>query len=54
MKFKLTTWIFISMVAGIVVGYILNSTLTADSAKSVAGYISLLTDVFLRMWLRRT
>src|SRR5437899_3001626 len=49
MKFKLTTWSFISMVAGIVVGYILNSTLTADSAKSVAGYISLLTDVFLRM-----
>ena len=50
MKFKLTTWIFIGMVAGIVVGYLLNKFLaTPETAKTVAGYISLLTDIFLRM-----
>src|SRR2546430_3233890 len=50
MKSKLTTWIFIGMIAGIVLGYVLNATLPSpESAKSVAGYISLLSDIFLRM-----
>lgn len=49
-KVKLTTWIFISMIAGILVGWVLNTTLgSPEQAKTVAGYISLITDVFLRL-----
>jgi Na+/H+-dicarboxylate symporter len=47
---KLTTWIFIAMIAGIVVGYMCNQMIPdPKTAKTVAGYISLLTDVFLRL-----
>ena len=47
---NLTTWIFIAMVAGIVVGYMCNQMIPdAKTAKTVAGYISLLTDIFLRL-----
>ena len=49
-KMKLTTWIFIAMLAGIGVGWMCHELLpTPESAKSVAGYISLFTDVFLRL-----
>jgi Na+/H+-dicarboxylate symporter len=47
---NLTTWIFIAMIAGIVVGYMCNQLIPdAKTAKTVAGYISLLTDIFLRL-----
>jgi Na+/H+-dicarboxylate symporter len=47
---KLTTWIFIGMLAGIGVGYMCHELLpTPESAKQVAGYISLFTDIFLRL-----
>ena len=50
MKFKLTTWILIAMVAGIGVGWMCHDLLpTPELAKTVAGYISLFTDVFLRL-----
>src|SRR6202022_4730006 len=50
MKLKLTTWIFIAMLAGIGVGWMCHELLpTPESAKTVAGYISLFTDVFLRL-----
>jgi Na+/H+-dicarboxylate symporter len=47
---KLTTWIFIGMLAGIGVGYMCHELLpTPESAKITAGYISLFTDIFLRL-----
>ena len=47
---KLTTWIFIGMVAGILVGYSCHELLpTPESARTTAGYISLFTDIFLRL-----
>ncbi len=47
---KLTTWIFIAMIAGIIVGYLCNQMIPdAKEAKTVAGYISLITDIFLRL-----
>src|SRR6202521_1203079 len=50
MKLQLTTWIFIAMLAGIGVGWMCHELLpTPESAKTVAGYISLFTDVFLRL-----
>ena len=50
MKSKLTTWIFLAMLAGIGVGWMCNELLpTPETAKTVAGYISLFTDVFLRL-----
>jgi Na+/H+-dicarboxylate symporter len=50
MKRKLTTWILYAMLAGIAVGWMCNQLLpTPESAKTVAGYISLVTDIFLRL-----
>ncbi len=50
MKGKLTTWILVGMVAGIFVGWMCHALLpTPESAKTVAGYISLITDIFLRL-----
>jgi Na+/H+-dicarboxylate symporter len=50
MKRKLTTWILVAMLAGIGVGWMCHELLPApESARTVAGYISLITDVFLRL-----
>jgi len=50
MKLKLTTWILIAMLAGIGVGWMCHELLpTPEAARTVAGYISLFTDVFLRL-----
>jgi Na+/H+-dicarboxylate symporter len=46
---QLTNLILLGMVLGIVVGYILNTSLPLEEAKKYAGYISLVTDVFLRL-----
>lgn len=47
---KLTTWIFIGLVLGVIVGYACNvSAPDAKAAKEVASYFSALADIFLRM-----
>lgn len=47
---KLTTWIAIAMVAGIVVGYLCNAFAPSPAAaKEIAGYFSIFTDIFLRL-----
>src|SRR5215472_11459227 len=49
-KMKLTTWILLGMLAGIGVGWMCHELLpTPEIAKTVAGYIALFTDVFLRL-----
>jgi len=47
---KLTTWVAMAMVAGIAVGYLCN-TLAPDAAtaKEIASYFSIFTDIFLRL-----
>src|SRR5882724_2005816 len=50
MKLKLTTWIFYAMLAGIGIGWMCHELLpTPESAKTIADYISLITDIFLRL-----
>src|ERR671938_36690 len=46
---KFTALIIAGMVLGIVVGFALHQLLPEAAAKTVAGYISLITDLFLRM-----
>jgi len=47
---KLTTWIFIGMVLGILVGTLCHELLpTPEMARTTAGYIALFTEVFLRL-----
>ncbi len=47
---KLTTWIVLAMLAGVGVGYVCNAMAPdAASAKEIAGYFSILTDIFLRL-----
>src|SRR3954453_17678510 len=50
MRSKLTTFIFIGMLGGIAVGYACNMLWPdPQTAKSISGYISLVTDIFLRL-----
>ncbi len=50
MKNRLTLYIFVGMVLGVVVGYLCHrSVANADEAKAVAGYFSIITDIFLRL-----
>ena len=47
---KLTTWIFIGLVLGVIVGYACNvSAPDPKAAKEIASYFSALADIFLRM-----
>ncbi|HJU99228.1 MAG TPA: dicarboxylate/amino acid:cation symporter [Burkholderiaceae bacterium] len=47
---KLTTWIGLALVAGIIVGYLCNTLApNAAIAKEIAGYFSIFTDIFLRL-----
>lgn len=47
---KLTTWIMIAMILGIAVGAVCHGqAATAAAAKDIAGYFSLITDLFLRL-----
>jgi Na+/H+-dicarboxylate symporter len=47
---KLTNLIMLALIAGIGVGYVCNlAAPTPDAAKNIAGYFSIVTDVFLRM-----
>jgi Na+/H+-dicarboxylate symporter len=49
MKNKFTLFVIASMVLGIVVGFALNQSLTADQAKGAAENLSIITDLFLRL-----
>lgn len=47
---RLTTWIGIALVLGVIVGYACNTMApNPAAAKEIAGYFGILTDVFLRM-----
>jgi len=47
---RLTSWIGIAMVLGIVVGYLCNTLAgSPEAAKEIAGYFGILTDIFLRL-----
>ena len=48
-KSNITTWILIAMILGAGVGYACNTAFPDPKvAKEIAGYISIITDVFLR------
>jgi Na+/H+-dicarboxylate symporter len=50
MKLKLTTWILIGLVLGVGAGYACHASFpNPQDAKTVAGYFSLVTDLFLRL-----
>lgn len=49
MKHKLTVYIVVALVLGVVVGYILNKTLDPKAAVDTAEHISLITEIFLRL-----
>ncbi|MHB9838313.1 dicarboxylate/amino acid:cation symporter [Paraburkholderia terrae] len=47
---RLSTWILLGLVAGLIVGFVIHiSTGSPDVNKQIAGYFSMLTDVFLRL-----
>ncbi|MGQ5700746.1 dicarboxylate/amino acid:cation symporter [Sandaracinobacteroides sp. A072] len=46
---KLTLWILFALVAGLVVGFVVNQRLDAEGARAVADGFSIITDVFLRL-----
>src|SRR5437899_11796091 len=47
---KITLWVVVALILGIVVGYLCHVTVPdPKAAKTIAGYFSILTDVFLRM-----
>ncbi|WP_061536950.1 dicarboxylate/amino acid:cation symporter [Collimonas arenae] len=49
-KIKGTTWILVGMLLGIVVGYVCHNMAPDEAAaKEIAGYFSIITDVFLRL-----
>ena len=46
---RLTLWILVAMVVGIVVGYAMHTGMEATSRKEVADNLKILTDIFLRL-----
>lgn len=46
---RLAIFIFVSMVLGVLVGAVIHYFADAESAKTVGGYLSILSDVFLRL-----
>ncbi|MFZ4382045.1 MAG: cation:dicarboxylate symporter family transporter, partial [Sandarakinorhabdus sp.] len=46
---KLTRYILIGLFAGLAVGWAVNTNTSAAQAKDIAGYLSIITDVFLRL-----
>ena len=47
---RLTSWIVIAMVLGVIVGYACNTMAgSAEAAKEIASYFGMITDIFLRM-----
>jgi Na+/H+-dicarboxylate symporter len=49
-RIRLSTWIFIALVAGVAVGAAIHhSTGSAELNKQIAGYLTTLTDIFLRL-----
>lgn len=47
---RLTIMVLLAMVLGVVVGYLVHANAaTPETAKDIAGYFGILTDVFLRM-----
>ena len=50
MKNRLTIYIVIGMVLGVVIGYVCHrSAADSNAAKEIAGYFSIITDIFLRL-----
>ena len=50
MSRRFTLYVLVAMILGILVGFAVNvSVADPDSVKSIAGYLSLVTDVFLRL-----
>ncbi|MBL8628167.1 MAG: dicarboxylate/amino acid:cation symporter [Rhodospirillaceae bacterium] len=49
MSRRFTLYILIGMIVGLVVGYICNENASPETAKTIAGYFSILTDIFLRL-----
>jgi len=49
-KNRLTTWIGLALILGVIVGYACNTLAGGPAeAKEIAGYFSILTDIFLRL-----
>ncbi|GIQ72732.1 dicarboxylate/amino acid:cation symporter [Bradyrhizobium sp. RD5-C2] len=46
---KLTTYIMVSLLLGIAVGYACNVLASPEQAKAIAGYFTVVSDIFLRM-----
>ena len=46
---RLTTYIMVSLLLGIAVGYACNTFASPEQAKVIAGYFAILSDIFLRM-----
>ena len=46
---RLTTYIMVSLLLGIAVGYACNTLASPEQAKLIAGYFAIVSDIFLRM-----
>ncbi len=49
MKLKFSHFVLAAMIGGVLLGYALNVSLDAAGAKAAAGYLSIITDLFLRL-----